>query len=368
MMDALPMNRVLRHFFHLPWVLSVAGWLFLEAGLATVQGAETNNLAGALRPFYLIGHGANTLAAAREYLDAGANGLEVDVNQLAGHTNMLCIGHGPDVGTGAAGKHHSVPLADFLQGLHELARTNSHFCLVYFDCKTLAATPELGTQLLDAIRTHLTGSGADRVDLIALISVGKLKEKAMFANIAGQLGPREALMVDGYSDPVAVSAFFTDSKVTNQAFCDGIVPMNPFLSRFSVYGAVRQACRLRDAQHQIRFVGTWVVNNPGLMTKYIKMGVDGILVDRRRVWYNFCWANLGNGLRSLARLVRDHGKKMGIRPANRADNPFAIHGPVGFDNNAAPPALRGTIVLKNAAQVSPSPPPRGREGRGGRSN
>jgi glycerophosphoryl diester phosphodiesterase len=368
MMNALLMNRVLRHFFYLPLVLSAAGWLFLEAGLAAVQGAETNSLAGALRPFYLIGHGANTLAAARKYLDSGANGLEVDVNQLAGQTNVLCIGHGPDVGTGAAGKHHSVPLADFLQGLHELARTNRHFCLVYFDCKTLAATPELGTMLLDAIRTHLTGTGADRVDLNVLISVGKLKEKAMFANIAGQLGPREALMVDGYSDPVAVSAFFAESKVTNQAFCDGIVPLNPFLSQFSVYGAVRRACQLRGAQHQIRFVGTWVVNNPWLMTRYIKMGVDGILVDRRLVWYNFCWANLGNGLRSLTKRVQDQGKKLGIRPANRADNPFAIHGPVAFDNNAAPPALRGTNALINAGQVSPSPTPREVETRVGRSN
>ncbi len=332
------MNRVLRYFFHLSLVLLVAGRLISGAGLATVQGAETNSPARALRPFYIIGHGADTLATAREYIGSGANGLEVDVDVLAGQTNVLRVGHGPDVGTGPAEKQYSMPLADFLHGLHELARTNRHFCLVYFDCKTLAATPELGAQLLDSIRTHLTGSGADHVDLIALISVGKLKDKAMFANIADQLGPREGLMVDGYSDPVAVSAFFTKSKVTNQAFCDGIVPLNPFLSQFAVYGAVKQACRLRDEQHRIRFVGTWVVNNPWLMTRYIKMGVDGILVDRRGVWYNFSWANLGHGLRSLTRLVRDRGAKLGIRPANRADNPFAIHGPAGFDNSAAPPA------------------------------
>jgi len=178
------------------------------------------------------------------------------------------------------------------------------------------------------------------VELNVIISVGKLKEKAMFANIAGQLGPREALLVSGYSDPVAVSAFFTGSGVTNQGFCDGIVPLNPFLSRFLAYGAVRRACRLRDEQHQIRFVGTWVVNNPGLMTKYIKTGVDGILVDRRLAWYNFSWANWGDGLRSLTKLVRDKGTKLGIRPASRADNPFAMHGPTGLDNNAAPEALK----------------------------
>ena len=340
MMNALPMNRVLRHFFHLSLVLPAAGWFFLEAGLATVQGAETNSLAGTLRPFYLIGHGANTLAAAREYIASGANGIEVDVNALDGQSNVLRIGHGPDMGGGASEKHLSLPLAYFLQGLHDLARTNSHFCLVYFDCKTLTATPELGMTLLDNIRTHLIGAGVDRVDLNVIISVGKLKDKAMFANIAGQLGPREALMVDDYSDPVAVGAFFTGSGVTNQAFCDGIVPLNRFFGLFAAYGAVRQACRLRDEQHQIRFAGTWVVNNPRMMTKYIKMGVDGIVVDRRLVWYNFSWANWGNGLRSLTKLVRDKGTKLGIRPASRADNPFAMHGPTGLDNNAAPEALK----------------------------
>jgi hypothetical protein len=332
------MNRVLRNFFHLPLVLPAAGWFFLEAGLATVEGAETNRLAGTPRPFYIIGHGADTLAAAREYIGSGANGIEVDVDVLAGQTNVLCIAHGPDLRTGPAEKKQAVPLADFLQGLHELARTNSHFCMVYFDCKTLTATPELGMSLLDNIRTHLTGADADRVDLNVIISVGKLKDKAIFADIAGQLGPREALLVSGCSDPVAVSSFFAGSMVTNQAFCDGIVPLNPFLSWFLVHGSVKRACQMRDEQHQIRFVGTWVVNDPWLMTKYIKMGVDGILVDRRRVWYNLSWTSLGNGLRSLTRMVRDQGTKLGIRPANRADNPFAIHGPAGFDNNAAPPA------------------------------
>ena len=316
-----------------PLLLLVAG--FFLAGLAAVPGAETDSQTGTLRPFYLIGHGANTLALAREYVGCGANGLEVDVNQLDGHTHVLCIGHGPDVGTGAAAKNHSVPLAVFLQGLHELARTNRQFCLVYFDCKTLAATPELGATLLEAIRTNLTGTGADRVDLIALISVGKLKEKAMFANIAGQLGSREGVMVDGYSDPVAVSGFFTRSGVANQAFSDGIVPLDPLLSLFEVYGAVSHACRLKNQQHQIKFVGTWVVNNPWLMTRYVHMGVDGIVVDRHLVWYNFCWGNWGNGLRSLTRLVRVRGETLGIRAANRADNPFAIHGPAGFVNSAA---------------------------------
>ena len=333
------MQRGLRHCLLL--ILATGTLLF---GNVSVQAAETNGAAGALRPFYMIGHGANTLALAKEYLDNGANALEIDVNRIAGQTNVLCIGHGPDIGSGAAGKHHSVPLAVFLRGLHELARTNHHFCLVYFDCKSMVVTPEDGTTLLNTIRTSLTGDSADHVEMNVLISVGKLKEKAMFANLTGQLGPREGLMVDGYSDPVAVSAYFTGANVTNQAFSDGIVPMNPILNLISVHGAVRKACRLRDTLHQIRFVGVWSVNNPWAIRHFIRMGVDGLVVDRHTVWYNFCMANFGNGLRSLTKTVRDQGNQLGIRAANRDDNVFATHAPAEHGPHAKPAESRAKAV------------------------
>ncbi len=287
-----------------------------------VLGAETNSPAKPLRPFYIIAHGANTLAKARECLAAGANALEIDVNELAGETNVLCIGHGPDLGGGATKKTEAIPLAEFLDGLHTLAKGDDKFCLVYFDCKTLAATPEHGEQLLAAIRQHLVGAEPDRTEMVTLISVGKPKDKAMFARIANQLGPREGVMIDGYSDPVMVSGIFTDAHVANQAFCDGIVPVNTFLNMFLIHGAVKLACQMRDELHQIRFVGTWSVNNPILLKHYIKMGVDGIVTDEHAQWYNFSVENAGHGLRSLSHLVRDEGAALGVRAATRADNPF----------------------------------------------
>jgi hypothetical protein len=295
-----------------------------------VFGAETNSPPKPLRPFYIIAHGANTLAKARECLAAGANALEIDVNELAGETNVLCIGHGPDLGGGATQKDEAVPLAEFLDGLHALAKADENFCLVYFDCKTLAATPAHGEQLLTAIRQHLNGANADRVDLVTLISVGKPKDKTMFARIAGALSSREGVMVDGYSDPVTVSGFFSGAHVANQAFCDGIVPVNTFLNMFLVHGAVKLACRMRDELHQIRFVGTWSVNDPHLLKRYLKMGVDGIVTDEHATWYNFSLANFGHGLRSLNHLVRDEGAALGVRAATRADNPFAPLNPAAL--------------------------------------
>ena len=297
---------------------------FIDASLATVQGKVTDSSAKALRPFYIIGHQADTLKEAKEYIRSGANGVEINVNVSAGQTNALCIGHGPKMGTGAAGEN-STPLTNFLKGLHELAVDHANFCLVYFDCKSLAATPELGVNLLDNIRTYLVGSGADRVDMNVIISVGTLKDKSVFANIAGQLGPREGLMVDGVSNPAEVSEFFEGAKVLNQAFFDGVVPFNTCLSHFLICSSVRKACQLRDRDHKIRFVGTWSVNNPLLMAKFIKMGVDGIVVDRTFVWYNFSWVNMGNGLRTLRAIVHSQGTKLGVRPSNRDDNPFEVH-------------------------------------------
>ena len=332
-------KQALRRFINSPLVLSAIFLFFTDADFATVQGKETDSSAKALRPFYIIGHQADTLKEAKEYIRQGANGLEVNVNILAGQTNALCIGHGPRMGTGAAGDN-STPLTNFLQGLHELAVAHTNFCLVYFDCKSLAATPELGANLLGDIRTYLVGSGADRVDLNVIISVGTLKDKAIFANIAGQLGPREGLMVDGVSNPVEVSEFFAGAKVLNQAFFDGVVPFNTCLSHFAIGGAVKKACKLRDQDHKIRFVGTWSVNNPWLLTRFIKMGVDGIVVDRTFVWYNFSWANMGNGLRTLKGIVRIEGTKLGIRSPNRDDNPFTIHEEAAKALNDASAPLR----------------------------
>src|SRR5580700_329141 len=90
--------------------LTLCGIIFLLCG-ATAVHADEAGATRPLRPFYIIGHGANTLEQAQQYLAGGANGLEVDVNVMASSANELCIGHGPDMGTGPAAKNHSIPLA-----------------------------------------------------------------------------------------------------------------------------------------------------------------------------------------------------------------------------------------------------------------
>ena len=304
------------------WALAITLFL-LDAGIDSIHAMGTNGAPGSLRPFYIIGHGANTLDVAKQYLISGANGIECDVDTLAGHPDTLRIGHGPLLGTGPVGTN-AVPLKDFLKGLHELARVNTNFCLVYFDCKSLAARPELGRNILDDIRIYLVGQGTDSIPLNAIISVGTLEDKAIFANIADDLGPHEGIMVDGVSRPGEVFNFFDSTKALNRCFSDGTVPFNSLMAHFEIFWAVKKACHMRNRDHKFCFVGTWTCNNPWLMKTFIKMGVDGILVDRKFTWYNFSWVNLGNGLGSMKHIVKHDGTNLHIRLANRQDDPFLI--------------------------------------------
>jgi len=132
-------------------------------------------------------------------------------------------------------------------------------------------------------------------------------------------------MVDGYSRPAAVATFFEAIGATNRCFSDGTVPFNTFLAHFEIYWALHKAWHMRAQDHCFGFIGTWTVNNPMLMRKFIRMGVDGILADRKFRWYNFSWHNMGDGLLTLKTIVRDQGAQLGIRPATREDNPFSCH-------------------------------------------
>jgi hypothetical protein len=115
-----------------------------------------------------------------------------------------------------------------------------------------------------------------------------------------------------------------------------------------VLHAVRKACRLRDQEHRLRFAGTWSVNNPWCMQQYIRMGVDGIAVDRGPVWYNFCWFNWGHGLRSLTHMVQVRGRQLGIRLATPADNVFADPAPIPGRGQPVPASMNRSAGLRPA--------------------
>src|SRR4051794_24455362 len=101
------------------------------------------------RPFYVIRHNPNTIDLVEEALNAGANGIEPDINVFLDRPDELCISHLPGI-------FDAPPLEIFLTKLRETTLRDQRLCLVVFDCKSAAATPAFGLQLLLAIRSCLT--------------------------------------------------------------------------------------------------------------------------------------------------------------------------------------------------------------------
>jgi len=273
---------------------------------------------GAARPFYIVGHDPDSIAEAKACLEAGANALEPDINVTAAHRDQLVVGHGPELTTGPAADD-AEPLEAFLDGLHALAKERPDFSLVYFDCKSLAAKPALGQKLLAAARAHLVGSGADAVRVKFIISVATRKDAAIFRDLAGSLHAHEAVMIDQEGDPAAVLGYLGAMGFPIPCYANGISFFNSWswLIKPGLRSSIAAAAQLRRSGTPLPLILTWTVNNPRVMERYIRLGVDGILADDDSPAHN-----CGPGLKALVQLMDRDGARLGIRRATQADDPF----------------------------------------------
>jgi PLAT/LH2 domain len=263
------------------------------------------------RPFYVFGHNPNTARAVAAALEAGANAIEPDVNVYAARPDTLCVGEAGLLGGGA--KASAPPLDRYLTDLAAIAREHTALALVVFDCKRKATTPRLGAQLLEAIRTHLTGD----TGLTVILSVASRRRAALFTDIARRLGEREAAMLDSENDPASVTAFLTQAGVANPCFGNGISVLNSILGP-NVRPSLEWATQLRASRGRLRFAYAWTVNSPRLMREYIRIGVDGLITDRPA---------------RLRDVMMEPEFQRLVQLATRADNPLA-----------APPSAYGLTV------------------------
>ena len=254
------------------------------------------------RPFYAVGHNPNSIPQVLQALAAGANALEPDINVYQDRPTEFCVADAPLLEPHQGAGDSAPPLDGFLTELHDIALRNPQLALVVFDCKPRVATPELGAALLQKVRTLLTHD----TQLNVILSVASLAEAAIFDVIQTQLGPREGAMVDQENDPVAVSNRFTAAGIVNQSFGNGISVANSVLGPH-VRPSMEQACWLRAATGQPRFIYVWTVEDHALMREYLRIGVDGIITGHPA---------------DLRAIMQEAEFQPLVRYATRADNPF----------------------------------------------
>jgi len=259
------------------------------------------------RPFYLIGHNTNSIAEIREGLAGGLNAFEIDVNR--DFDNELYVAHDFVDEPPPRAAHVKPPTLDtFLKALRALAVSpaGAGIALVIIDSKVRSAA--LGAEIVRSVRAHLTDNAAL---LPVIYSVAKLTDaETFFQHIHAALPSKEGLMIDEEPNPASVSHFFEGRAVRRACYGNGAttiagigLPTPNLVAQMDTAVAIRAVSRLR-------FVYPWVLREPTTMAEFIRIGVNGLMVDTPRAG-------------ELARVLRGPEFAGHVRAATRADDPFA---------------------------------------------
>jgi glycerophosphoryl diester phosphodiesterase len=251
--------------------------------------------AQAPRPFYIIGHRANTIDEAKSALERGANAIECDIQVTPG--GHLCVNHD------APSEASANPLVPYLQQVKQLLDIHPQLAMVLFDSKI--QDPALAKQLFHAAREHLTSD----TDLSIIVSVSTFAMRHFFDYIHDELVPREGLMIDEDNDPEKIQDFFESIAVRNSCYGNGVFVAAPGPN---VRPSMEHATTLKANTGKIKWVCSWTLGAQSSMREYIRIGVDGIIV---------------NDVEALVEVVNEPEFANEIRLAESIDNPFVFAQP-----------------------------------------
>jgi hypothetical protein len=219
-----------------------------------------------LIPFYLIGHNPNTLEEAEKFLANGANALEPDVQRDI-FTGELRISH--DRRSDSAEPVMGTALITYLDGLRDLANRFSGFAMVMFDSKLNDAAS--GLELHTAVQRHLAGTG-----LIVIYSVGSLDMVAFLDPIIQGATDREGVMVDEEPSAKAVVSTLEARGAVRIGYGNGVLVSLPAPN---VHKQIDNALVHRAISGRPQFIDTWVLAAESSIIDYMRMGIDGIIVN-----------------------------------------------------------------------------------------
>jgi hypothetical protein len=258
------------------------------------------------RPFYLIGHNTNSMEMIRHGLRNGLNAFELDIHK--DQHDELYVAHDP-VNTAQSGRRYEPPptIVPFFRELRALldAPEGQSIALLIFDIKFVRA--DLAERLVREVRAHLTDQGTT---LPVIFSTAFLEDaKSLFKGLHATLTEKEGLMIDQEANASKVAEYFAGHAFPRGCYGDGLTTLPPFgigLPTPNLPSEFDLAVALK-ALGQLTFLYPWVLVQEGTMREFIRIGVDGILVD------------VGGSASTLADVVAD---STSVRRAVRGDDPF----------------------------------------------
>ncbi|NOJ39985.1 hypothetical protein [Bradyrhizobium australiense] len=221
-----------------------------------------------LRQFYIIAHRTNALDKVRAALRQGANGIEIDVRYRR-REQGFCANH--DSFDPSCNR-----LVPFLRELNAIASNSKQLALIVLDFKNHDGNQNAFRELLDIVRRELTSN----LGLKMILSTGSLALARRVMPNAGALRRGEAFSIDEEDDPDAVANFLagTVSGEGSKAYGNGT--FEPGIE-VHIQNSIQRAVSLRR-QGQFQFVYVWTLARTASMRDYLRIGVDGILVNDPR--------------------------------------------------------------------------------------
>lgn len=283
-------------------------------------------------PVYIIAHNPNTLTEVDKVMAAGANALEPDV-QYNEYTKALCISHF------APGMCDEPPgVEDYLLHVKQRLQQYPALSLVLFDIKldqpeyNSIPIGDWGKQLYEIVNSIL-----GEHNLVTIYSVSKKEQAGIFEEFAPMLRSKEALMIDEESDVEEAMQTLQScaaNQSTNIAYADGIAK---FIPELNIPEHIQAALTRRVLKNQPDFIGTWVLAQQDDVLRYLRIGVDGMIVSHDSICHAIETVNSAE--------FSDR-----LRLAERADNPFD-NGMLnyGLEITTAGEALAGTDALIHCA-------------------
>ncbi len=244
------------------------------------------------RPFYVVAHRCNSTDAVKNAIADGANAIECDIRYYDSPKYFL-VSHDKSVTPEADA------LIPYLDRMSVVLKAKPAVALVIFDCKDQPENQFL--TLLKLVRKHLT----DQVPVNVLFSISSYDDRAFFNPLKGfAMASNEGVGIDEDNDSKRVSEFFQELGIAQHTYGNGIYAygIGP-----NVPHTVMNAVARRARGGHLKMVYVWTLQDSDSMRNYMRMGVDGILV---------------NNPATLREVLNEKEFSGNLRLATRTDRPF----------------------------------------------
>ena len=245
-----------------------------------------------MKPFYVIAHRVNSPDEIETHVEKGANAIELDISVDDG---VLEVSHGNVT-------NPAYEIENYFEKLVQVATDYPSLALIIFDCK-FTGYPQFALQLFNLIRSEITS----RVPLNIVLSIGRYDDRNFFLPIIEEgLTEREGLAIDEDNEPLRVINFFEEHGISNYCYGNGIATIAPGPK---VPNSILDAIKEKALRQNAKMVYVWTIRNESSFRNYLRMGVDGIMINENRI-------------DNLLSVFNDVEFEDSYRLATREDNPF----------------------------------------------